>query len=167
MAATLHVNGLATISVGGDVLGYTVDGVTIEFIAYFEDIYTDLAGPRLPTDVMSYGEEARVTCELIVYDPAILAKVATRIYNGTAGTSPNGTGVSGWGTLMALCSKTTSLTIAKGSNNACGSEAEGGYVFGQAYMTDNHSVKIGTRVTRHTCQFRCLPNASGVLYSRS
>lgn len=165
MAATLHVNGLATITFGSSVLGYTVDGVTIDFIGYFEDVYTDLYGPRLPTDVLLYGEEARVSCDLIVYDTTVLAKAVTRWYNGTEGYTPNDQ----YGHLLMTCSGTTSLQISKGTNAGCGgTEADLGYIFNNAYLTDNHTMKLGTRVTRHQLTFRCLPEpVSKYLFHRA
>lgn len=161
MATRLHVNGLATVKVNSSTLGWTVDGVVIEFIGYFEDVYTDKNGPRLPQDVLVYGQEARVTCDLIVYDDSVLNAVETLIYNGTYGQTPN----VNYGHLLAACGGTFVLSVLKGSN--CVNETEGGWIFQIAYLMDNHSVKVGTRVTRHTCVFRCLPDASGVLFTSS
>lgn len=166
MATQLHVNGLATVLVNGETLGWTVDGVNIEFIAYFEDVYTDCAGPHIPYDVLCYGEEARVTCDMIVYDTTVMESVSTRIFNvdATLGTTPNGPcagGVYGW--LLSACGGTFELGIAQGSG--CQNEPEGGWYFPTTYLMDNHSLKVGTRVTRHQMVFRCLPNGSGLLYS--
>lgn len=160
MAATIHVNGTATLLVDGSLLGWTVDGVTIDFIGYFDDIYTDQAGPHIPKDVMLYGEEAKVTADLIVYDVAILNKVASRVYDGTPGSSSEQ-----YGFLMAECGGTFPLTVAKGSS--CLTEAEGGWAFTTAYLEGTRSLKVGLRATREQCVFRCLPNASGILYTQA
>lgn len=168
MTARLHVNGLATVKVAGSTLGWTVDGVNIEFIGYFDDVYTDCAGPKIPLDILSMGEEARVTCDMIVYDDTVMKKIATRIYNKSFGTAPNSQcGVTGnlYGYLLKACSGTFELAITQGSG--CLVEDEGEWHFTTAYLMDNHSLKVGTRVTRHQCVFRCLPNASGVLFSKT
>ena len=172
MALKVHVNGPAMIrwGTGGSTpfsnpglqtLGYTEDGVELEFLGHFEDIYADFpgGGPYMPVEVQLMGEEARVSANLIIYDTAILNTALTRSTSATTGRVNEQIG-----NLMGECYLTGCLEIVRytGLCNAT-TEDDYGYFFPRAYVVDTYSKKIGTRATRVRVVWRCLPAASGSL----
>jgi hypothetical protein len=172
-----HVNGLAsiwtTIGSGAVLLGYSQDGVTIELHYETEDIMTDKWGSKIPEDVMNLGQWATVKCNLIKYDTATLQYLEGRLVEaGAVGSAPNvftSTSASGCvtaiGRLMGQCSDMNTLWIQR-CNPACEAVVEGGWKFGASYLADVDSFKVGTRVTIHDLTFRCLPDASGILFTQ-
>jgi hypothetical protein len=184
MSSFLHVNGYASCFVGTQdaaqvnglvELGWTVDGVDLSFIAAHEDVFTDRLGGHIPEDVQNFGEEARITLNLIKYDLAVLRRILTREYNtGTLGITPNEPSLAG--DLMVQCGKMFSLYVKRqygGTSGDCknpgdygmsSGSPEGGWLFPRCFVVDERSVKVGTKVTRHNIVIRALPNASGRLY---
>ncbi len=175
MPVQFHVNGLATIwtdvaeSGTAAILGYSQDGVTIELHYETEDVHTDKWGPRIPEDILNYGQWATVKCSLIKYDMAQLQSLQGRIVTnglGTPGSEPNVTGgVLDIGELMSQCEDFNQLWIQRVNPGCEVSTIEGGWKFGATYLADVDTFKVGTRVTMHDLTFRCLPNSSGVLFS--
>lgn len=170
-----HVNGLATIGVdygaGYTVLGYSTDGVTIDFHFETEDVMTDKWGSKIPEDVLNMGQWATVKCNLVKYNNEALENIQERLLDTTNyGGLPNvySDHTIAIGSLMKQCGSMLTLTIDRG--NTCtelGSTRtyEGGWEFPAAYLADVDSFKVGTRVTIHDLTFRCLPDiASGVLF---
>jgi hypothetical protein len=168
-----HVNGLATLQANfGDGLtsvGYSTDGVTIELHFETDDIHTDKWGSKMPEDIMDLGQWATVKMQLIKYDTTAIQELENRLNSTTApGKQPNvdGSGNILIGTLMGQCNAMTPIAITRGQNVGCeGTPLEGGWQFGAAYLADMDSFKVGTRVTVHDLTFRCLPDASGILFS--
>jgi hypothetical protein len=173
-----HVNGTASIwaSIGSgnsaNLVGYSQDGVTIELHYETEDIMTDKWGSKIPEDVMNLGQWATVKCNLIKYDTLMVEYLNSRLAEtGVVGDMPNNiTGSTDCaapnaiGRLMGQCGSFTKLWVQR-CNPACETVVEGGWKFDTAYLADIDSFKVGTRVTIHDLTFRCLPNASGVLYT--
>ena len=169
MAGVLfHVNGLATIKIGTAILGYSVDGVTIDLDAKNENVMTDLWGSQIPEDVLNMGQEARVTCELVKYDEDVLIHAQNRVNSsGTYGQLPNASDATHTiiGGLYKQCGYSDTLTITRGvSCTDTSGTVEGGYRFNVAFLDGVDSFKVGTRVTKHTLTWRCLPDFSGVLF---
>jgi hypothetical protein len=175
MALEFHVNGLAQLYVDigtalAQSLGYSQDGVTISLHYETEDIHTDYYGSKIPEDIMNLGQWATVKLNLIKYDETVLKGVRKRLNGTNAQTSAEGLPPNSVtagliiGDLMMQCKEFTRLQIRR-HNPACETTLEGGWKFGSAYLADVDSWKVGTRVTVHDLTFRCLPDASGVLYS--
>jgi len=164
-SAQFHVNGTADVYIGSVLLGYSQDGVTISLHYETEDIHTDYMGSKIPEDVMNLGQWATVKMNLIKYDTAILNNLQKRINDGTHGAAPNYYNGSAIGELMSQCQDYVVLQIRR-YNPACeAATLEGGWKFNATYLADIDSFKVGTRVTVHDLTFRCLPDASGVLFT--
>lgn len=104
MATTHHVFGPAVILTGTgsgsslETLGYTVDGVEIQFEYFTEPIYNDVYGPKMPHEMQHMLMDVKVVCDLIYYDRAVLDKIIT--------------GVPGAGITTGLLHKAGDLVIA-------------------------------------------------------
>ena len=180
MAAQFHVNGLASIYVCPDIatsgswllLGYSVDGVTINMNYETEDVYTDKWGSKIPEDVLNLGQWAEVKCNLIKYDNAVLEQIQTRLNDalGTYGELPNlNNSAIAIGTLMGQCSHMMGLHIIRGTTCTelgTATAYEGGWQFNASYLADTDSFKVGTIVTEHELTWRCLPDSNGVLFTK-
>jgi hypothetical protein len=175
--AQFHVNGLAelwgyAVVTDGDwdSVGYSQDGVTIELHYETDDIHTDKWGSKIPEDIMNLGQWATVKMNLIKYDTEALGVLEGRLLrDATAGKLPNvdSSGNLLIGSLMSQCDDLGAIAITR-SSKAPGCEdspLEGGWQFNAAYLADVDSYKVGTRVTIHDVTFRCLPDASGVLFT--
>jgi hypothetical protein len=110
---------------------------------------------------------------LIKYDTATLQYLEGRLVEaGAVGSAPNvftstsaSVCVTAIGRLMGQCSDMNTLWIQR-CNPACEAVVEGGWKFGASYLADVDSFKVGTRVTIHDLTFRCLPDASGILFTQ-
>jgi hypothetical protein len=86
VAVTLHVNGVATVSVGTggsgalELLGHSLDGVGLEFQDMREPVYSDAGGGEnmLPIDYQEFGEVATIVGDMVIYDEAVLTKIRKR-----------------------------------------------------------------------------------------
>lgn len=99
MASSIWVAGPTEIWVGvgaGASLAFlgwaTPEGVHGRIEAYGEPARSDIAGPRMPHDVQFFGETISATCELAVWDDAVLRACQTRAnpFGGVAGRMPAG-----------------------------------------------------------------------------
>jgi hypothetical protein len=175
MATTLHVNGRADIYIGtqasanpSSLLGWTVDGVEISTNHYTEDVYTDNKGQHIPEDIQNFGTDARITVDLIKYDATVLAGITDRL--ATSSNGIDGNELTKAGELMYACNDLISVGIKRTQTQACeNAEPEQGpsttgWTFPYAYLADERSWKVGTRVTRHRLTFRAIPSASGRLF---
>jgi len=174
LAIQYHVNGAAEVYVrensgsgadGWQYLGLSTEGVNLEFIVHTEDVIVDSRGPTLPGDVQFFGEEARITLDLIYYDEEVLENVATRFFNGTFGTTPSEP--TNIGCLLIQGDKFFHLKIVK--QTPCSmTDDEGspdGWVFNTVYLADSNSFRLGTRRTVHSLTFRAIPDTTGVLFT--
>jgi hypothetical protein len=169
-----HTNGLARLQVFNpkQYLGYSTDGVTIELDFKSTEILTDAWGDQIPEDVQNMGQEARVTCELVKYDTNVLEAVENRVQGAYAeseavfGKFPNvaSDGSNQIGSFMKQCGSVYPLAVER-ANDDCETWEEGPFYFYNAYLTGVDTFKVGTRATRHTLTWRCLPNCSGVLFT--
>lgn len=115
MAVEIQVTGPATIKVDTgssnalETLGYSEDSISIEFPAFWSDVYGDAHGGREgpPIDSQYLGQIARGRLVLTRWDAAVFAKLEARVYGGTAGTVSS----SDIGALMLQGSKTTRLVL--------------------------------------------------------
>lgn len=79
-----HINGPALVYTytgsGGasELLGYTRDGVDVELIKNWMEIFTDIFGPMTPHDFQDMGEVAQISCPLVVTDRTVLGHVMAR-----------------------------------------------------------------------------------------
>ena len=173
-----HVNGLATIWVdygeGDTVLGYSIDGVTIDMNFESEMVFTDKWGPKVPEDVLNQGQWATVRCQLVKYNNEPLQAVKERLTGVTSnyGGLPNeySDDTIAIGALMKQCDHLITLSVDRGTTCTelgTGIEYEGGWQFKGAYLADTDSFQVGTRVTSHDLTFRCIPDASGLLFTKT
>jgi hypothetical protein len=93
MTHQYQVAGPAILKVGTGVagaletLGYTRDGVEMEFDGFFEELHSDdVCGEQGPPGDLNYlGERARIRIELTKWDGLIADKVTPRVLGTTAG----------------------------------------------------------------------------------
>ncbi len=141
-----HVNGPAGIynaigqSVGSLALfGMSVDGVTIEIISYVDPIHDDRAGPNVSTDEQRFGQEARISADVVWYDEAMRAIMFALAANGTQASE----GTQGLaGVLFGLGGFYYQSVIQPPSNTSPTSEAPWNFTYTR--LLDNESVKLGT-----------------------
>ena len=172
MTRKLHINGPALVTWNDEPIGYAdASGVSVEYIGRFFDIMTDKCGWVQPENALMMGEEAKVSLTLVLYDDDNLQKIVAK--NSDASQEVNQT----IGTFMIpsrgsmSCKNSGQLTIqginrkvkTDGVNKVCNdSEATGTYFY-CAYLTDNFSKVVGTRVTKWKLIFRCMSDYRGRL----
>lgn len=171
MANMLRVNGRADVYIGnqnvipGYLLGWSVDGVELAFNSYTEQVFTDNKGPNIPEDIQNFGEDARITIDLVKYDLSVLNTIIPRLHGGTVGVQPNynlTAATTDYGTLMVQCQHFFSLGVARTTGKTCQNDGEGGWMFPYCYLMDEHSFKVGTKVTRHRLVVRAIPSDAGL-----
>jgi len=164
----IHVNGRADVYVAPtdyesaisaanvDFMGWTVDGVTIDFEQFHNEIYSDYKGPNVPEDVQYFGATATITMDLIVYDIA-----ATPLNIGGSGVN---SALFNFGDLILACDKGYQLNIR--TYAGCHNELEGPYLFLATYLDDgaSNSFRVGSLETRHHMVWKAIPNATGELF---
>lgn len=67
-------------------LGYSETGMDIEERETFEDVMSDLLGPKIPTDVQHFQADCLVTGDLIRWNEYVLQKIEDRSKSGAGGT---------------------------------------------------------------------------------
>lgn len=95
MALAIHVPGPTLVKVdaglgaGLEDLGYTIDGVDVEFTAMTGEIPGDQNGGSEgpPIDVQFFGEMARIRTEFSRFDEAVVDKIRVRVNSATLGTN--------------------------------------------------------------------------------
>lgn len=158
MAATIIVDGLATIKIASpasgslDTLGYTMNGAEITERVYPYNVYTDEnggdAGP--PVDIQYMGEVHQIRLLLTKYDNAILNKIRAGLAGGTAGTPGTaGTlyfqGTSAWRLLIHSVSDPRNYT--------------------RVVFTEPKEVNKGTKHSQALVIATAYKDGSGVLYN--
>ena len=161
MAEQFHVHGAAKVYIGTGLLGYSVDGISIEVNHYYGEYFSDDSGPSIPGLVLAQGSDAKVTCRMIKYDLTLMENVSRGFNSSTFGVNGN----TDIGDPIGQCNYTFGLDIKK--TTLCSNEQEGDWKFTSAYLVDTHSIQVGTRATEHVLVFRCLPNASGILFTKT
>jgi hypothetical protein len=171
MALQLHVPGTAQIflDIGDDSslvqLGTSVDGVDISLNYYYEDIYIDGYGPKVPYDVEYFLQDAIIKMDLIWFEQVNLLAIQTGSYY-----LPNNPGQEGLaGDLMLASDRTmrmvirTTPTAAGGLTGAGLTLVEPCYNFINTYLTGSSEVKYGVNKSVWKLQFRAIPGqqASG------
>ena len=163
MATAIHVNGRADVVMcpmddheAGVLLGWTVDGVTIDIEQFHNEIYTDNRGPSVPQDVQYFGSTATITMDLIVYDSAV---DPIGDYVGINSNPFN------YGDLIVQCDLGWAVNIKK--ETQCHVEAQGPWTFLVCYLDDgaSNSFRVGSLETRHHLVFKCIPNSTGQLFA--
>jgi hypothetical protein len=141
-----HVFGPAGlyVSVGQSVgtvglFGMTVDGVNIEVINYVDPIHDDRAGPNVSTDEQRFGQEARISGNVVWYDEAIRAQLFAVADNGTL-TNEGAMGYAG--VLFGLGTVYYNLVVQAPSGSS--PTNEGLWNFPYARLLDATAVKVGT-----------------------
>jgi hypothetical protein len=92
MASGIWVAGPTEIHVGVKVggglafLGWSLEGVRVRFNPFWNNVHADLAG-MMPLDVQLMGEVAQASCDLAVWDEAVLQACQSRgnPYTGSSG----------------------------------------------------------------------------------
>lgn len=149
MATGYHVNGTAFVYVGvgggGSLaeLGYTVDGVDIDFSKNTSDIITDVMGPMTPQDIQDMGEVATITCPFIVTDRDVLSAVMNRGDRAAVGfmNTP--------GLVLGLSGNAFSVGIA--------SPADAPWYFSTCILKPSARVKLATKANPFTLTFYAWP----------
>lgn len=153
-----HTNGTALIKWGGVDLGLaSSDGVKISINQYFNEIYSDQLGPKIPATVLRNGCDARIEVELWKYDTNVMLSIIAQRDGGVAGqlpAQPNQVGQ-----LMfenGLTSTLAVLSPVDGQN----------WLFANCWLLDESSVQLSTQLKIWTCVFRATPAVyNGVLYT--
>ena len=91
MPVRVNVAGLVTVKYGGDIMGYTRNGVDITMEAFFLDVAGDEFGgdDGPPVDVQYLGEVGRVRCEFTKYDITEVNNIFARKAGAAAGVVVN------------------------------------------------------------------------------
>lgn len=150
MALAIVVNGEAQVKVGTggsgalEVLGVSVDGVTIKPRLFNDPVYTDTFGPKVAFDYQYFLEDAIITCDLVFYDQAVLEKLLARKTGGTAGVLASA------GRLMGASGDFVRLLI---TSPIAGLP----YNFLKAFFLDDQEVKLGTKRNIWRVTFQALP----------
>ncbi len=140
MAAAFEVNGAATVTFGGSLLGLTIDGAEYTITPYFEDCIVDSFGSRVPGDEQCMLATARVDVEIVYFDPSVL-QTCLKIGGAAYGTMPAA------GTLMGAGSFYKPIVIG-GSNGA---------TFNSCRLMAGGPIKKGTRRTTNRLSFLAVP----------
>ncbi len=150
-------------------LGMTVDGMNIEEINYVDPIHDDRAGPDISTDEQRFGQEARISGNVVWYQSAMLYQMLAWAQNGTL--TSEGT-LSYAGVLFGLGGFYYRLAIAAPSGTSPTSEDPWNFTY--ARLLDAVAVKHGTVKNVWNCVWKAV-NYLGtsqsllgsVLYTRS
>lgn len=156
MSLIPHVNGEASIWTGTgaagalEQLGVSVDGVTFKETLLKEPVMVDTYFKH-PYDYQYSLVELVVTCDLVVWDASVLAKLKGRFAGTTQGTyAPAGSlFVQGGGTVRLLIHSTPSGTGITG--------VEPCWNFPQVFLDDDYEVKFGTEHSKYKLKFRAMP----------
>lgn len=159
MAITVHSSGparvdITTASGGTEQLGYSENGVTINLEVATEDVFTDQFGQGVPTDVLFLGVQGTVDIELISWDWNVLNKALSYVDKATLNTA----GQFGTGDLGCFYANDDLYFGLKINATKSG---ERSFTFGAAWITESHSLTIGTRESRWSLTFRIVPVVEG------
>lgn len=138
-------------------LGLSEDGVQLQLLSSFEDIYNDAGGPMVPIDVQWMGEQAYMSMTMNKYNESVLQKCAARRV-GT-GIVPGACEVNGLGSLMIAEGFAYPILLlfpyrAKTFQNnvivPC-------YNFSAGWLQDDFSIPLSVRLKRPRVIFRAIP----------
>lgn len=151
-------------------LGYSENGMQIEIRETFEDVHSDLLGPRIPTDVQHFQADALITGDLVRWNESVLEKCEDRSLNGAGGTGASFGIVSKLevGALMLAYGKTYRL-LCDAPSLDLGGAGSGAIMpgliplnFPYAYLHDTMTRKRGARAERVHIIFRGLANTTNI-----
>jgi len=140
-------------------LGFSEDGMRIAIRETFEDVHSDLLGPKIPTDVQRFQADALITGDLIRWNESVLELCEDR-----------SAGDAGWGNVridevgaLMLAQGKTYRLLCDAPNVAFADAAFPDmtpYNFPEAYLHDTMERRRGARVERVHIIFRALANFS-------
>lgn len=151
MAVQLHVNGPATLVLGGEVAGFSIDGFTLTFSMLQEDVFTDNYGPKMPYDTQIFLQDCIIKGQIINYDINVL--------EGWMSTEPNEGGfgeMGAAGDLMVQNVHYQELIIRSTPAGTGLTDVEHCWKFPVAFMVDTATGNFGTRRTSYDCTFRAI-----------
>lgn len=140
-------------------VGYSEDGVDINFDMGWEDVMVDVYGPKVPYDVQYFLQQAYITFDLVLYENSNFNRFLEQYGPSADGSLTGLMGGAGNpfiqnGGWFRLLIKSTPSSTGLTSDEQC-------WNFIRAYPVDIRS-KIGTRRKIHHCTFRALPYAAAV-----
>lgn len=151
MAVQLHVNGPASLILDGDVCGFSIDGFTLTFNLFQEDVFTDNYGPKMPYDTQIFLSDCVIKGQIINYDIDTLESWASGEPSGVdLGTAPAA------GDLMVQNGHYGNLIIQSNPNDTGLTDVEHCWNFGVAFMVDAITGNFGTRRTAYDVTFRAI-----------
>jgi len=140
-------------------LGYSEDGMRIELRETFEDIHSDMLGPRIPTEVQHFQADAMITGDLVRWDDSVLQVIEDRSLGGA-----------GWGVVSRA--ENGALLLAQGRTYRllCDAPNVGilafpnlvAYNFPNAYLHDTMTRRRGARAERVHIIFRALAQFTNI-----
>ena len=156
----LHVNGSAGIRLALPLdntlkpVGYSEDGVDIDFHMGWEDVMCDVYGPKVPIDVQYFLQDAFIEFDLVLYENSRFLEMISQ-FQALVGGAASGVMAQAGG-LFIQNSGYFRLLISSTPTNVGITSDEQCWNFLYAYPVDIKS-KIGTRRKIHHCVFRAIP----------
>lgn len=151
MSYQLHVNGPATLILGGQVAGWSIDGFTLTFSMLQEDVYTDNYGPKMPYDTQIFLQDCLIKGQIINYDIDVLEDwMSTEPADGGFGT------MGAAGDLMVQNDHFDTLILRSEPQGTGLTDVEHCWKFAVAYMVDTATGNFGTRRTAYDVTFRAI-----------
>lgn len=158
-------------------LGYSENGMNIEFKSYYEDVNSDLLGPKIPTDIQHFQADGIISGDLVRWNETVLAQCEDRSRLG-ADAGGTGTGAAQGvvsrlevGALMQAYGKTyrllcdaPSLNLSSAATLFPGMSAINWL---HVYLADTMTRKRGARVERLHVIFRATVNVTNLSPSGS
>lgn len=143
-------------------LGYSQDGVDVQLIASYRDVFSDFGGPDVPVDSQFMGESGFISMTLNKYNETVLQELAGRRV-GT-GITPGQIEAQGLGSLMIAEGYAYPICIKCPYNTK--SFQTGlivpGYAFSAGWLHDNFEVRLSVIMKAPRLIFRVLPVWNGV-----
>lgn len=144
-------------------LGYTEDGVGVDFRAYQSEVHSDrfggLQGP--PVDVQHFGQTAEIQAKLIDFDMVVFKRLQQRVTKSDLSPNPGAQPIPGC--LIASDSQITRVLIVgqKDTAAAAAGAAQATLMtplnFPQCIPRDVISMEIGSKVMTATVSFTAYP----------
>lgn len=149
-------------------LGYSEQGMDLELRETFEDVNSDLLGPKIPTDVQHFQADCLITGDLVRWNEYVLQKIEDRSRQGAGGTGASLGTISKKevGALMLAYGKCFRL-LCDAPNVALAGVAGimpdlRPYNFPAAYLHDTMKRKRGARAERVHIILRALADATNI-----
>lgn len=156
MSLIPHVNGEASIWTGTgssnalEELGISVDGVTFKETLLKEPVMVDTYFKH-PFDYQYSLTEVVITCDLVIWDATVLAKLKSRLIGVTQGT------YGAAGSLIVAGGYTTRLLIMSTPASTGITGVEPCWNFPKVFLDDAYEAKFGTERTIYKLVFRAMP----------